>query len=71
MGLRNTETVLSELIARIDQCMGQDQTSSYEYLVISALEDYLGFVRDLPRGESFDAEVVRMARTVEAFLGEG
>lgn len=70
MSLKNTETVLAELLERVARA-GTDrgEISSYEYQMIHALDDYLGFLKDWPRGPAFDAEVIRMSRTVEAFLG--
>lgn len=67
---RNAEEVLAELIERTARAAeDRREISSYEYQMIHAMDDYLVFLRDWPRGEDFDAEVVRMSRTVEAFLG--
>lgn len=65
MAMKNTETVAGELRSRLGQRLG---SATPDRGITLAMYDYIGDLITDPRGEDFDTEVVRMDRTVRAFL---
>lgn len=69
MTMKNTDRVAGELLARLERCSGNRDTHA-EDRVVSSLAGYVVHLLNYePAGPAFDAEVIRMQRTVEAFLG--